>query len=160
MRPGQRHAEASALTSQLTRALFIIQGVSLTHHSTKAFLGRGYPLDVRKLDLVTHIPGAYLNEQVLLDLLVISRHLASPSLNQKQPAASGEVHPHDKQVASPSVLPNAVLDTLLCILVDSSRSLRVFEGCNGVQTIVKLLKRAHTPRDVRYITSIWSILVP
>ncbi|KAI9467051.1 CDC14-domain-containing protein [Lactarius psammicola] len=128
---GQRQAEASILTSQLTRALFIIQGVALTHHSTKVFLGRRYPLDV------------------LLDLLVISRHLASPSHNPKQPAASDEVHPHSKQVAPPSALPNAVLDTLLCILVDSSPSLRVFEECNGVQTIVKLLKRAHTPRDVR-----------
>ncbi|KAH9062660.1 CDC14-domain-containing protein [Lactarius vividus] len=128
---GQRQAEASALTSQLTQALFIIQGVALTHHSTKVFLGRRYPLDV------------------LLDLLVISRHLASPLHNAKQPAASGEEHPHNKQVAPPSTLPNAVLDTLLCTLVDSSPSLRVFEDCNGVQTIVKLLKRAHTPRDVR-----------
>ncbi|KAH9077133.1 CDC14-domain-containing protein [Lactarius deliciosus] len=128
---GQRQAEASTLTSQLTQALVIIQGVALTHHSTKVFLGRRYPLDV------------------LLDLLVISRHLASPSHNPKQPAASGEEHPHNKQVAPPSTLPNAVLDTLLCTLVDSSPSLRVFEDCNGVQTIVKLLKRAHTPRDVR-----------
>lgn len=90
--------------------------------------------------------------QVLLDLLVISRHLASPSHSSpKQPAASGEVHPNNKQVTSPSALPNAVLDTLLCILVDASLSLRAFEECNGVQTIVKLLKRAHTPRDVRWI---------
>ncbi|KAI9447994.1 CDC14-domain-containing protein [Lactarius indigo] len=118
---GQRQAEASTLTSQLTQALSIIQGVALTHHSTKVFLGRRYPFDV------------------LLDLLVISRHLASPSHNPKQSAASGEEHPHNKQITLPSALPNA----------DSSPSLRVFEDCSGVQTIVKLLKRAHTPRDVR-----------
>ncbi|KAI0005051.1 cell division protein Cdc14 [Russula compacta] len=127
----QRQTEASVLCSQLAQALSIIQGVALTHHSTKAFLGRKYPLDV------------------LLDLLIISRHLASPLPSLKRTTPSDEARMHNKEAPSPSVLPNAVLDTLLCILVDSSRSLRVFEGCNGVQTVVKLLKRAHTPRDVR-----------
>ncbi len=42
-----------------------------------------------------------------------------------------------------------VLDTLLCILVDASASLRVFEAASGVQAIVKILKRAGTPREVR-----------
>ena len=87
--------------------------------------------------------------QVLLDLLIISRHLASPLPTSKQPTPSDEVPTHSEEAVPPSVLPNAVLDTLLCILVDSSQSLRVFEGCSGVQTVVKLLKRAHTPRDVR-----------
>ncbi len=86
---------------------------------------------------------------MLLDLLIISRHLASPLPVSKQPTLSDEVRTHGEEVVPPSVLPNAVLDTLLCILVDSSRSLRVFEDCDGVQTVVKLLKRAHTPRDVR-----------
>jgi hypothetical protein len=87
--------------------------------------------------------------QVLLDLLIISRNLASPLLGSKQPTPSDEARTHSEEAASASALPNAVLDTLLCILVDSSPSLRVFETCNGVQTVVKLLKRAHTPRDVR-----------
>jgi len=86
---------------------------------------------------------------VFLDLLIISRNLASPSPGSNQPTPSNEARTPSEEAISPSVLPNAVLDTLLCILVDSSRSLRVFESCNGVQTIVKLLKRAHTPRDVR-----------
>ncbi len=86
---------------------------------------------------------------MLLDLLIISRHLASPLPVSKQPTLSDEARTHGEEVVPPSVLPNAVLDTLLCILVDSSRSLRVFEDCDGVQTVVKLLKRAHTPRDVR-----------
>ncbi|KAN0126800.1 CDC14 domain containing protein [Russula decolorans] len=128
---GQRETEASVLSSQLAQALSIIQGVALTHHSTKAFLGRKYPLDV------------------LLDLLIISRHLASPLPASKQPTPSDEVRKHSEEPVPPSVLPNAVLDTLLCIMVDSSQSLRVFEDCSGVQTVVKLLKRAHTPRDVR-----------
>ena len=87
--------------------------------------------------------------QVLLDLLIFSRHLASPLPASRLPTPSDEVRTHSEEPVSPSVLPNAVLDTLLCILVDSSQSLRVFEDCSGVQTVVKLLKRAHTPRDVR-----------
>lgn len=89
------------------------------------------------------------NIQVLLDLLVISRHLPSPSHDSKQSTASDGTRTPSEGVAPPSPLSNAVLDTLLCILVDSSPSLRVFEDCNGVQTVVKMLKRAHTPRDVR-----------
>jgi hypothetical protein len=42
------------LSSQLAQALSIIQGVALTHHSTKAFLGRKYPLDVNNIS-----PGAF-----------------------------------------------------------------------------------------------------
>ena len=147
---GQRHAEASVLSSQLTQALSIIQGVALTHQSTKAFLGRKYSLDVRNSTLWSfHTLTLNLN-QVLLDLLIISRHLASPLLGSKQPTPSDEACTQSKDAIMPSALPNAVLDTLLCVLVDSSQSLRVFEDCNGVQTIVKLLKRAQTPRDVRY----------
>jgi hypothetical protein len=44
----------------------------------------------------------------------------------------------------------ALLDTLLCILVDSSQLLRAFESVNGVEAIVKLLKRSGTARSVRF----------
>lgn len=47
------------LCSQLTQALSIIQGVALTHHSTKAFLGRKYPLDVRDMPLRALALDAY-----------------------------------------------------------------------------------------------------
>jgi hypothetical protein len=87
---------------------------------------------------------------VLLDLLITSRHLASPLLGSKQPTPSDEACTQGEDARMPYTLPNAVLDTLLCVLVDSSRSLRVFEDCNGVQTVVKLLKRLQTPREVRY----------
>lgn len=147
---GQRQAEASVLSSQLTQALSIIQGVALTHQSTKAFLGRKYPLDVRNFTPWSFHTLTINIKQVLLDLLIISRHLASPLLGSKQPTPSDEACTQSENTISPSALPNAVLDTLLCVLVDSSHSLRVFEDCNGVQTVVKLLKRAQTPRDVRY----------
>jgi hypothetical protein len=39
----------------------------------------------------------------------------------------------------------------LCILVDAPNSLRSFENVNGVQLVVKILKRAGTPREVRYV---------
>jgi len=49
----------------------------------------------------------------------------------------------------PLPLSSVVLDTLLCVLVDSSPALRAFEESNGVQAVVKILKRAGTPREVR-----------
>ena len=51
---GQRQAEISTLTSQLTRGLSIIQGIALTHHSTKVFLGRRYSLDVGDMFCQVH----------------------------------------------------------------------------------------------------------
>ncbi|KAJ7821209.1 cell division control protein 14, SIN component-domain-containing protein [Mycena olivaceomarginata] len=98
--------EVATLTSQLTLALSIIQGI---------YLGRRYALEV------------------LLDLFLSSRHVSSapPPLARPMPLAS------------------VILDTLLCILVDSSPALRVFEACHGVHAVVKILKRAGTPREVR-----------
>ena len=71
--------------------------------------------------------------QVLLDLLLASRHLPIST---------------DSSNNTPS-LSSAVLDTLLCVLVDSPSALRAFERASGVQAIVKILKRAGTPREVR-----------
>ena len=146
---GQRQAEVSVLSSQLIQALSIIQGVALTHQSTKAFLGRKYPLDVRNVMPWSFHILTFNSKQVLLDLLITSRHLASPLFGSKQPTPSEEACTQSDDARMPSALPNAVLDTLLCVLVDSSRSLRAFEDCNGVQTVVKLLKRSQTPREVR-----------
>lgn len=50
-------------------------------------------------------------------------------------------------------LSSVVLDTVLCILVDSSPALRAFEESKGVQAVVKILKRAGTPREVRSVYS-------
>jgi len=61
--------------------------------------------------------------------------------------------PPDK-TSSVAHLSSAILDTLLCVLVDSSAALRTFEDVNGVQAVVKLLKRAGTPREVRYVIGI------
>ncbi|KAF8638537.1 hypothetical protein AX17_002080 [Amanita inopinata Kibby_2008] len=109
-------SEASKLTSQLSLALSVIQGIALVHQASKVFLGRKPSLEV------------------LLDLLLVSRHVAT---NSKENRTS---QPH---------LSSIVLDTLICILVDSPNSLRFFESVNGVQVVVKILKRAGTPREVR-----------
>ncbi|THG95877.1 hypothetical protein EW026_g5847 [Hermanssonia centrifuga] len=53
-----------------------------------------------------------------------------------------------KELGTPS-LASAVLDTLSCILVDSSPALRVFEDINGVKSVVKILKRQGTSREVK-----------
>ncbi|KAJ8502339.1 hypothetical protein ONZ45_g11858 [Pleurotus djamor] len=112
--------ETHALAYHMSLALNIIQGISLNHEACKTFLGRKYALEI------------------LLDLLLASRHIPTTSL----PSSAREAPP-------PAPLSSLVIDTLLCILVDSVPALRAFEAANGLQVIVKILKRAGTPREVR-----------
>ncbi|KAJ7245704.1 cell division control protein 14, SIN component-domain-containing protein [Mycena rebaudengoi] len=122
--------EVTTLTSQLSVALSIVQGICLNHPPTKTYLGRKYSLEV------------------LLDLFLASRHLSSTPFES---SASTDTPGSPVKPTPGAALPLAsvILDTLLCILVDSSPALRVFEDCNGVQAVVKILKRAGTPREVR-----------
>ncbi|RPD67524.1 hypothetical protein L226DRAFT_550002 [Lentinus tigrinus ALCF2SS1-7] len=127
-------SEVITLAAQLAQGMAIIQGVALVHKASKQFLGRRYPLEV------------------LLDLLLVSRHL-----NSSTPSASTPTSPKAGTFSTSSSTPKSseiplasiVIDTLLCILVDSIPALRVFEDQNGVQVVVKILKRAGTPREVR-----------
>ncbi|KIY51640.1 hypothetical protein FISHEDRAFT_70615 [Fistulina hepatica ATCC 64428] len=128
---GSREAEMVVLTSQLSTSLSIVQGAALTHPSSKAFLARKYTLEI------------------LLDLLVVARHLPMPEggPSKARSRSSHELcstHPKGQQP-----LTSLVLDTLLCILVDSPPSLRIFETAGGLQAVVRILKRAATPREVR-----------
>ncbi|KAI0941394.1 hypothetical protein AcV7_002984 [Taiwanofungus camphoratus] len=78
--------------------------------------------------------------------LTTSANTASnPSLPRAESSKSRSHSPNTSSVS----LASAVLDTLLCILVDSSPALRVFEELKGLQLVVKILKRAGTPREVR-----------
>lgn len=130
----------------------IIQGVALAHKPSKQSLGRRYSLEVRH-HISRHGTMLTCPTQVLLDLLLVSRHLESTST----PCSSTPTSP--KAGASSTTLPklpevplsSVIIDTLLCILVDSIPALRVFEDLNGVQVIVKILKRAGTPREVRSV---------
>ncbi|KAJ7668143.1 cell division control protein 14, SIN component-domain-containing protein [Mycena rosella] len=101
-------------------------GVCLTHPATKRYLGRKYALEVsapRPLPL-----------------------LAAPSCT---PYPSGSPSKPTPNAPGPLPLASALLDTLLCILVDAPPALRVFEACHGVHAVVRILKRAGTPREVR-----------
>ncbi|KAI0650929.1 cell division control protein 14, SIN component-domain-containing protein [Trametes meyenii] len=128
----EKKSETLTLAAQLTQAMAIVQGVALTHKASKQYLGRRYSLEV------------------LLDLLMVSRHLNStstPFSTPTSPKAGAPSAPPCRPTDIP--LASVVIDTLLCILVDSVPALRVFEALNGVQVIVKILKRAGTPREVR-----------
>ncbi|PPQ63156.1 hypothetical protein CVT24_005796 [Panaeolus cyanescens] len=109
----------SELTTLLAMALSLLQGIVLIHEPSKRYLGRKAPLEI------------------LLELLLASRHL-TPDDSEK----SANTH-------HPINLSANVIDTLLCVLVDTSVALRAFESVNGVQAVVKILKRAGTPREVR-----------
>ncbi|KAF9555343.1 CDC14-domain-containing protein [Agrocybe pediades] len=115
-------AEVEQLVSQLSLALSLLQGVALIHEPSKHYLGRKSALEV------------------LLEVFLASRHVPSTSdVNQKSKPTT----------TTPPHLSSITLDTLLCILVDSSTALRAFEEVNGIQSVVKILKRAGTPREVR-----------
>ncbi|KAF9057809.1 cell division control protein 14, SIN component-domain-containing protein [Panaeolus papilionaceus] len=115
----EKVSEVGELTSLLATALSLLQGTCLIHEPTKHYLGRKASLEV------------------LLELLLTSRHLA-PDSTEKLTTST-----------IPTNLSAHVIDTLLCILVDTSMALRAFEDANGVQAVVKILKRAGTPREVR-----------
>ncbi|KAK7470232.1 hypothetical protein VKT23_001666 [Stygiomarasmius scandens] len=120
--------EASELSSQLLPALSLIQGIVLSHPPSKAFFGRER------------------NLEILIDLLLASRHVSFPSSTDQ---TSNSSPTKTSSTGAAIYLTSVILDTLLCILVDSCSALRAFEVCNGVQVIVKILKRMGTPREVR-----------
>lgn len=135
----ERKSEILTLSTQLLQTLSIIQGVVLTHKGSKRYLGRRYALET------------------LLDLLLTSRHVSPVPLatatNSMSPPTSPKSGENGSRSSSENVstisLASIVLDTLLCVLVDSSPALRVFEDLKGVQLVVRILKRAGTPREVR-----------
>ncbi|KAI8989907.1 cell division control protein 14, SIN component-domain-containing protein [Trametes punicea] len=127
-----KRRETATLASQLSGALAIIQGVALTHKASKQYLGRRYSLGV------------------LLDLLLVSRHLSSTPSSSSAPTSPKSGSSSTQTTQEPEIpLASIIIDTLLCILVDSVPALRVFEDLSGVQVVVKILKRAGTPREVR-----------
>ncbi|THH21375.1 hypothetical protein EUX98_g8397 [Antrodiella citrinella] len=122
-----KESEAHTLSNQLWQGLTIVQGIALQHPASKKFLSRRYALDT------------------LLDLLLVSRHVSNPV------KVTGSVSTAESKQAKSAVvtLTDVALDSLLCVLVDSSEALRTFEEANGVQYVVRILKRAGTPREVR-----------
>lgn len=134
----EKTSESEELASHLALSLSLLQGIVLNHEPSKIYLGRKPALEVRICHFVW---VAFLTSfQTLLDLLLVSRHLSTPQESAESKPKSTPNSPH---------MTSIVLDTLLCILVDASAALRVFEAASGVQAIVKILKRAGTPREVR-----------
>ncbi|KAH8113321.1 cell division control protein 14, SIN component-domain-containing protein [Phellopilus nigrolimitatus] len=109
------------------QALSLLQGVALIHKSSKEYLGSKCSIEV------------------FLELLSVCRH-SKPFTNMTNSPSNANMSM--EQQCNPS-LASAILDTLLCVLVDSPPAIRAFEDAKGVELIVKTLKRAAIPRDVR-----------
>ncbi|KAL1690103.1 cell division control protein 14, SIN component-domain-containing protein, partial [Schizophyllum commune] len=120
-----RELDEPRLITQIRQALGLIQGFALNHANTKRWLGRKYALEI------------------FVDLFVVSRHLYPDDPSRKASSGKSSSNPNAPYLSS------VVLDTLLCILVDAPAALRTFEECSGVQSVVRILKRAGTPREVR-----------
>ncbi|KAH7343596.1 cell division control protein 14, SIN component-domain-containing protein [Rhizoctonia solani] len=117
-------ASSSSTTADITSlALSALQGMALIHARSKTHLGRR------------------LGIQTLLDLLTALRH-ASVNPDDPDTTLTSGVDSSDSRLAMLlSPLSCSVVDTLLCLLVDSPLALRVFEECNGLEVIVRSLKK-------------------
>ncbi|KZS97829.1 hypothetical protein SISNIDRAFT_546875 [Sistotremastrum niveocremeum HHB9708] len=74
--------------------------------------------------------------QLLLDLLTRTKHWPNHGSSQPPPTEL-------------SGLALGIIDTLLCIMVDSPDAIRAFEAVNGIEVVVKILKRSGSAKDVR-----------
>ncbi|KAF8338843.1 cell division control protein 14, SIN component-domain-containing protein [Cantharellus anzutake] len=129
--------------SGLCQILTILQGVALNHPSSKKYLQRRIYIGT------------------VIELLSVARHISLHHDAEVQPNASGSASTSSMSAAQekgnhtnrqPLRFPHfasSILDTLLCILVDSPPALRCFEECNGLESVVKTLKRAGTDRELR-----------
>ncbi|KAL5530523.1 hypothetical protein ACEPAF_6781 [Sanghuangporus sanghuang] len=126
---GDREEEFGEITALVIQALSLLQGVVLMHKPSKEFLCRRPSIEV------------------FVDLLSICRHASARSFanpaNASPTKSASNDYPWDPTLVS------AVLDTLLCILVDAPPALRCFEEVKGIEHIVKILKRPTIPKDVR-----------
>ncbi|KAG8949241.1 hypothetical protein FRC04_008843 [Tulasnella sp. 424] len=124
-------SDSTAIAQHTQQALSILQGVALIHAESKAFLGRKSSI------------------HLLLDILSISRHAPSQNVTSADPSSGGS---NPTPLPDAPTLASAVLDTLLCVLVDSPPALRVFEEASGVEAVVKTLKRTGVAREVRLVS--------
>lgn len=99
---------------------------------------------------------------MLLDILALCRQpLSSVISGTPAPSTPSASNTPASTSRAPLSYPNlalAVLDTLLCLLVDAPTAIRVFEQVEGVEAVVKVLKRSETSRDIRYVSSLPSQL--
>lgn len=77
----------------------------------------------------------------------------SPILFPPSPAPSAQRDSNSDQglsSSSPTALSLAALETLLCAMVDRPLNVRVFEKCDGLATVVRVLKDKTVAHVVRY----------
>ncbi|GJJ07224.1 hypothetical protein Clacol_001424 [Clathrus columnatus] len=119
--------EASSICRVITQSLQVVQGLALLHSPSKQYLGKRWCIEL------------------FVDLLSIARHLSPlPLANSTQI----NTNTNTRSTCAPS-LASTTIDTLLCILVDSPSTLRIFEQVDGIEVVVKTLKRAGVARDIR-----------
>ncbi|KAJ1308842.1 hypothetical protein OPQ81_004530 [Rhizoctonia solani] len=114
---------SSTVVDITSLALSALQGMALIHARSKTYLGRR------------------LGIQTLLELLTALRHASVNPDDPDTTVTSGIDSSDSKLPALLSPLACSVIDTLLCLLVDSPSALRVFEECNGLEVIVRTLKK-------------------
>ncbi|KAG6916479.1 hypothetical protein DXG01_006673 [Tephrocybe rancida] len=116
----------------------LLAWISASTYTLEALTNKG------TMDPERELQASRLSSQLSLSLSLMqaSRHLSTPT-----PPSTDT----PSRTAAPAAAPlsSVVLDTLLCILVDAPAALRAFEDASGTQAVVKILKRAGTPREVR-----------
>ncbi|KAG7097432.1 hypothetical protein E1B28_004776 [Marasmius oreades] len=135
--------EAQSLCLALNISASLIQGIVLNHAASKVWIGRRGGLEV------------------IVDLLLVSRYFC-PSSQDSSASSTSSSSSSEKGLST--TLTSVVLDTLLCILApslpastdgqqlqleDGVNALRNFEEVQGLQAVVKILKRKGSGRAVR-----------
>ncbi|GAA5979299.1 hypothetical protein JCM10908_002871 [Rhodotorula pacifica] len=130
------------------RCLRLLQGLLLLHRPSQRFFARRstHEIMLAILDLARpNNPGT--------PLLATPKPHPSPVLFPPTPAASpslsGNPSEVDANTALCTQLSLAVLDVLLCGLVDRPKNMRVFEDVGGLAAIVRVLKDKTVAQSVR-----------
>jgi hypothetical protein len=95
------------------------------------------------------------SSQLFLDLLLLSRHVPNAVTEVSTPTTptnSSHSTPTASKAASSSpspILSSTIIDTLLCVLVDSPEGLRSFEEVGGLDAVVRTLKRAGVLKETK-----------
>jgi hypothetical protein len=142
-----------ALCRLLMQALTILQGVSLLHGPSKRFLARRWCIQVcRPSSKRTSLTQSI---QLFLDLLLLSRHVPNTVIEVSAPTTPTK-DSHSIPIASKNAssspsptLSSTIIDTLLCVLVDSPEGLRCFEEVGGLDAVVRTLKRAGVLKETK-----------
>ncbi|GAA6020383.1 hypothetical protein JCM8202_000045 [Rhodotorula sphaerocarpa] len=150
-----------AVEPDVVRSLRVLQGLLLMHRPSQRLFERKSAFEI----LLALLDLSRPNEPTT-PLLATPRPQPSPVMFPSTPAASPSLG-----ASSGANLPKedvqtqlaiAVLDTLLCGLVDRPRNTRAFEATNGLAAIVRVLKDKSVAQNVRIkvIETLFYYLLP